>query len=350
MAPDKHRMGELHEQDLARLVGGRKSAASGATWKDPADGRASHMTEEFAFAFDGKATLGQGINVTREMLAKITEQAGGERPMIGLRFYGNERLDAIDYDWVAIRDHDFAELRECALSPRTLLVPAVTDDQLAEWEQLLADNQQAMAMAGEEIAQLRAELEGHDIVFGSMTAELAAAKRERDEAQEQLAEWKRMLDEEGSRAAAEAREEVIRLRAELAGLRASQETVARLAAEGPVQPPRLPPHLLASPNPVIPNLPPVEMWPCVLIEIDDDRAGRRTARGYYIEAGGLVNTFSVGQVRYEATAGGRPLLFHNDIAVRCGDLRINGVLQARVGVPLAPLPPQPPRQTPVRTG
>ena len=43
------------------------------------------------------------------MLAKAREQAGGNRPMIGLRWYRNERLE-VAADWVAVRAQDMAEV------------------------------------------------------------------------------------------------------------------------------------------------------------------------------------------------------------------------------------------------
>jgi hypothetical protein len=104
-------MARLHEEFLAELFGGRKSAGSGSQWQDQADGRNNRLTApEFAFAWDGKSTLGKGITVDRAMLAKIREQAGGERPAIGLRFYDTDDLQRVGEDWVAITAADFAEL------------------------------------------------------------------------------------------------------------------------------------------------------------------------------------------------------------------------------------------------
>jgi hypothetical protein len=45
----------------------------------------------FAWAWDGKCTRGNSISVSREMWAKAIEQAQGERPMIALRFYDDDR-------------------------------------------------------------------------------------------------------------------------------------------------------------------------------------------------------------------------------------------------------------------
>jgi hypothetical protein len=108
-------MARLHEEFLAELFGGRKSAGSGSQWQDQADGRNNRLTApEFAFAWDGKSTLGKGITVDRAMLAKIREQAGGERPTIGLRFYGTEDLRRVDEDWILSTAEDYGELLAAA--------------------------------------------------------------------------------------------------------------------------------------------------------------------------------------------------------------------------------------------
>jgi hypothetical protein len=103
-------MAELHEQFLAELTGGRKSRASGATWQDPGDGRDNRIITEPAFAWDGKSTTTGTISVTLDILRKLREDAGGERPMLGLRWYGTEDLERIAEEWVAITAADFSEL------------------------------------------------------------------------------------------------------------------------------------------------------------------------------------------------------------------------------------------------
>lgn len=121
IVPDKHRMAELHEAFLAELNGGVQSKASGSQWTDPGDGRNNRMTEDFAFAWDGKSTCGETIAVSRAMIAKIREQAGGERPQLGLRFYATWRLDEVTEDWVAVPAADWAELLEAARRPASLI-------------------------------------------------------------------------------------------------------------------------------------------------------------------------------------------------------------------------------------
>jgi hypothetical protein len=130
MAPDRNKMAQLHEEFLASLTGGRNSRGSGQTWQDPGDGRDNRIVTEYAFAWDGKSTTTKSITVDRAMLAKIREQAGGERPMIGLRWYGTEDLARIPEEWVMVTAADFGELLAAARSavhfsgPAQIAVPA----------------------------------------------------------------------------------------------------------------------------------------------------------------------------------------------------------------------------------
>jgi hypothetical protein len=114
MALDRNEMARLHEEFLAELHGGRNTRGSGQTWQDPGDGRGNRLTTEFAFAWDGKSTRGKGITVDRATIAKIREQAGGERPEIALRFYDTDDLERVGEDWIAIPAADFGELLEAA--------------------------------------------------------------------------------------------------------------------------------------------------------------------------------------------------------------------------------------------
>jgi hypothetical protein len=113
MTIDRHKMGEKHEEWLADQFEGRQTRGSGNQWRDLMDGRTDRRFESFAWAWDGKSTMGIGIAVTREMLKKAIEQAGGERPMIALRFYDDERLRNHD-DWILVKADDFLDLQETA--------------------------------------------------------------------------------------------------------------------------------------------------------------------------------------------------------------------------------------------
>lgn len=107
------RMGDKHEAFLTSILGGRRTRGSGNQWHNPMDGRTSHMTRRYAFAWDGKSTLKRSISVSREMWQKAVEQTGGERPMIALRFYDTESLD-VGVDLAVVNLHDLAELIETA--------------------------------------------------------------------------------------------------------------------------------------------------------------------------------------------------------------------------------------------
>jgi hypothetical protein len=128
---NRKKMGDVHEKYLAKLFGGRQTRGSGNQWKDPADGRNDHH-EPYAFAWDGKSTLSASISITRLMWAKIVEQAGGERPMLAIRFYDNQLLD-VGHDLVLVRADDLAEMREelLELRSRKYLRP-VTPEEEAE--------------------------------------------------------------------------------------------------------------------------------------------------------------------------------------------------------------------------
>lgn len=106
-------MGDAHEEFLAELFDGHQTRGSGNQWANPIDGRQSRRHVRFAFAWDGKSTLGASLSISMALIAKAKEQAGGERPMIGLRWYKTERLEVKD-DWVAVKAYDMAEVVEAA--------------------------------------------------------------------------------------------------------------------------------------------------------------------------------------------------------------------------------------------
>lgn len=108
-------MGDAHEEFLAELLVMRKARGSGNQWRDPIDARHNRLDTEWAFAIDGKSTLAKSISITRAMWDKAVEQAGGERPLLGLRFYDTASLRDIHADLIASDARDFAEMREAAL-------------------------------------------------------------------------------------------------------------------------------------------------------------------------------------------------------------------------------------------
>lgn len=107
------KMGDAHEGFLAALFEGIQNRGSGNQWRNPIDGRQSRKHKRFAFAWDGKSTLAKSISIPLAMWEKAQEQAGGDRPMLGLRWYANEKLDVLE-DLVVIGAHDFAEVLRAA--------------------------------------------------------------------------------------------------------------------------------------------------------------------------------------------------------------------------------------------
>jgi hypothetical protein len=63
----------------------------------------------FAFAWDCKSTRGASITVSRKTWAKLEDQAGGERPMLPLRFYDTDTLQ-VGLDLAVVRMDDLREL------------------------------------------------------------------------------------------------------------------------------------------------------------------------------------------------------------------------------------------------
>jgi hypothetical protein len=111
MSLTTRKMSDAHEEHLVEVFGGRKTRGSGNQPANPMDGRHSRYERAVAFAWDGKSTRGNSIGVTREMVTKAKEQAHGERPMIALRWYDDDRLRSFE-DWVCIQEDDLLELME----------------------------------------------------------------------------------------------------------------------------------------------------------------------------------------------------------------------------------------------
>lgn len=107
-------MGDLHEKAIAEKLHMRQTRGSGNQWRDPIDARHNRLDTEWAFAVDGKSTLAKSISVTRAMWEKAVDQAGGERPMLALRFYNDASLSRVGHDLAVCELDDFAGLLEGA--------------------------------------------------------------------------------------------------------------------------------------------------------------------------------------------------------------------------------------------
>lgn len=114
MSKSTRDMSERHETYLADLLDGRMTRGSGSTWHDKADGKHRVGTRTYAFAWDGKSTLGKSIGVSVEMWEKIVEDADSAIPMIPLRFYGDTRLTRVRLDLAVLELETLAELLEDA--------------------------------------------------------------------------------------------------------------------------------------------------------------------------------------------------------------------------------------------
>lgn len=109
-------MSSRHEAILAEALGGRLTIGSGSS-HDKMDVR-HHPDEMFSFAVDGKSTLGKSIGVTPQMWEKAVEQADGQRPMLALLWFQNERLTRHGPSLIVAGQEDFVELLEAARGAR----------------------------------------------------------------------------------------------------------------------------------------------------------------------------------------------------------------------------------------
>jgi hypothetical protein len=104
-----HRMAENHEKHLSEVYEGRRTRGSGNQFNAKADVRQSRYTEDFAVAVDGKATLGASTSVSRATWDKLVDDAGGEKPVLALRFFDTDRLD-VALDLAVVSEDDLLEL------------------------------------------------------------------------------------------------------------------------------------------------------------------------------------------------------------------------------------------------
>ncbi len=123
-------MGDRHEEFLVDMFGGKQSKGSGNQWHSPMDGRHDRREQEFAFAWDGKSTTTGTISVTQAMWSKAVEQAGGERPMLALRWYPTNRPQVQNrdgLDLVVLRVDDLVELIEAAHKVKERVMEAIEE-------------------------------------------------------------------------------------------------------------------------------------------------------------------------------------------------------------------------------
>lgn len=325
--PTTQQMGDKHEVFLAQVNGGTKTRASGSKWHDQGDGRNAH-DEPFAFCWDGKSTRGQQIAVTLAMIAKIREQAQGERPQIGLRWYGNDALDQVTEDWIAIPAADFEELKAYAVRCAELETQVPDLSQISERLYIAgrAEGENAklredLATARDEIAhwEVRAENPGERL-HAEAEASLAL-RRDLEQSRHTVAAYaqeraERAQDVLASAGPADAaRQSVESLQAILKAVEADRDRFRELA-------------IAAQKGKLIPGYVPRLPWTVVYqVRLE----GRIESSGMHYDADGNMTPFEVGTVRIERSLGSdnRPRLIVNELRVPDGDLYTDGVLIAR---------------------
>lgn len=268
--PTTTEMGDRHEKHLAEVFGGRQTKSSGNQWNDQGDVRNVH-DEPFAFCVDGKSTKSKQIAITEEILDKIIEQSQGDRPAIGLRWYGNEKLTAVKHDWAAMKTTDVSELLEAARHS----------------------------------AELETELDGVKIAFEALRGErdaLLGVLEERDRLREELATAQRNLAAEESAGSAEAYYHA----------QVREELAAQAGRAVPEYIPLLPwtiIHQVKLPGRVVNS------------GIHYDRDGHQSQS--------LVTTVWVERA---PNSSNRPRLIANAVRVTNGDLYVDGRLHTRVAI------------------
>ena len=97
---------QAHEKRLAKIVGGKPTAASGAFWSRKGDVRSDDLLIEH------KWTGKKQITLTATVLEKIVTEAilDGRTPVLGISL--NSR------DYVILEEGDFMELRAAAQEPQ----------------------------------------------------------------------------------------------------------------------------------------------------------------------------------------------------------------------------------------
>ena len=89
---------QKHEKRIAKRIGGKTRAASGAFWSGKGDVRNDE------YLWEHKYTSKKSFSVTRTVLDKIEEEAimDGRTPVLGLHIDGK--------DYVVLTEDDFIEL------------------------------------------------------------------------------------------------------------------------------------------------------------------------------------------------------------------------------------------------
>jgi len=103
---------QKHEARLAKAIGGRRNAASGALWNRKGDVRASDVLLEHKYT--GKASF----TIKAAVLEKIVKEAIMESrmPVLGISLNDENYILLTEDDWLEMRQF----LQECNCSTKTL--------------------------------------------------------------------------------------------------------------------------------------------------------------------------------------------------------------------------------------
>jgi hypothetical protein len=118
--PTTRDLSDKHEAWLAALLNGRVTRGSGSAFADQMDGKNDRHEQAHPLAWDGKATQGKSVGVSREMWAKAVEQSHGLTTALALRFYGSGYGLAPELDLIAVEANDFAAILEDARAYRRI--------------------------------------------------------------------------------------------------------------------------------------------------------------------------------------------------------------------------------------
>lgn len=100
MKSEGQKQSQKHEKRLAKRIGGKRTAASGAYWSRKGDVRSEDLLIEHKYTGKKQTTI------KSEVLKKIMREAilDGRTPVLGIHLDGE--------DYVILTEHDFIEMRE----------------------------------------------------------------------------------------------------------------------------------------------------------------------------------------------------------------------------------------------
>ena len=100
MKTEGQKQSQKHEKRIAKRIGGKRNAASGAYWQRKGDVRSDDLLIEHKYTGKKQTTI------KSEVLKKIMREAilDGRTPVLGIHLDGE--------DYVILTEHDFIEMRE----------------------------------------------------------------------------------------------------------------------------------------------------------------------------------------------------------------------------------------------